>query len=344
MTSQPLAVRKYWIDYAKAIGIALVVFGHVIDGLHKAGIGFSDTVFEIAYSIIYTFHMPLFFFLSGIFFEHSFFKRGTFGLTANKLDTLIYPYVFWSILQGGMEAGLSTYTNGNLSWSEVFTLWTPRAQFWFLYALFLIFMTTTLIYSALKGRFILGLLALSVLFYLNRNLLPGGFIFSFIAHYWFYFVAGIVYSRYAQNISLHSTWLLALAAGAFIAGQWIFHDQLDLRFRDRGPELLFLSIISITAVLSLSGYLSQKPRKRILLIGSASMAIYLMHVIFGSGTRIFLQKFLNIDSTPIHLLAGLLTGIGGPTLVFLLIRKYRIPGIFSAPGIPWVKRQRDQAS
>ena len=344
MTSQPSAERKYWIDYAKAIGIALVVFGHVIDGLHKAGIGFSDTVFELAYSVIYTFHMPLFFFLSGIFFEHSFFKRGTFGLTINKLDTLIYPYIVWSILQGGMEAGLSTYTNGNLSWAEVFTLWIPRAQFWFLYALFLIFMTTTLVYSVLKGRFVLGLLALSVLFFLNRNLLPGGFAFSFIAHYWFYFVAGIVYSRYAQNISLSSVWLLLLTSGAFIAGQWIFHDQLDLRFRDWGLELLFLSIISIIAVLSLSGYLAKKPSKWILLIGSASMAIYLMHVIFGSGIRIFLQKFLNIDSTLIHLFAGLLTGIGAPTLIWLLIRKYRITGIFSAPKIDWLKLQRKWAA
>lgn len=48
--------RIEWIDVAKGIGIMLVILGHTID------LNYS--------SIIYTFHMPLFFLLSGLFAKH----------------------------------------------------------------------------------------------------------------------------------------------------------------------------------------------------------------------------------------------------------------------------------
>ena len=64
--------RSHWVDYAKAIGIVLVVYGHVLKGLHSAGIKMPEAFYELSYSIVYTFHMPLFFFLSGLFFYSSF--------------------------------------------------------------------------------------------------------------------------------------------------------------------------------------------------------------------------------------------------------------------------------
>ena len=96
--------RNSWVDYAKAIGIILVVFGHVERGLISAGMvtdPASLAALMLADSVIYSFHMPLFFFLSGLFFIESLARRGRIGLLANKLDTLIYPYILWSLLQGG---------------------------------------------------------------------------------------------------------------------------------------------------------------------------------------------------------------------------------------------------
>lgn len=45
--------RLHWLDYSKTIGMYLVVLGHVKD----------NTL--LLKGIIYSFHMPLFFFLSG---------------------------------------------------------------------------------------------------------------------------------------------------------------------------------------------------------------------------------------------------------------------------------------
>ncbi|BEL98781.1 hypothetical protein SM14VA2_11940 [Serratia marcescens] len=68
-------MREAWVDYAKGIGIILVVFGHVNRGLYSAGIQLSGSSYLLTDSIIYSFHMPLFFFLSGLFFTQSLDKR-----------------------------------------------------------------------------------------------------------------------------------------------------------------------------------------------------------------------------------------------------------------------------
>ena len=91
--------RNVWVDYAKAIGIILVVYGHVARGVFNAGLPMDEGEFVLVDSIIYSFHMPLFFFLSGLFFRFAA-KAGRGGLIINKVDTIVYPFIVWSLLQG----------------------------------------------------------------------------------------------------------------------------------------------------------------------------------------------------------------------------------------------------
>lgn len=68
--------RVEWIDIAKGIGIMLVILGHTI------ALKYS--------SIIYTFHMPLFFMLSGLFAKH----YSSFGQALNKrVNTILIPWM-----------------------------------------------------------------------------------------------------------------------------------------------------------------------------------------------------------------------------------------------------------
>lgn len=45
--------RAEWADYAKAIGLMLVVYGHVARGLYNGGIAIPEHVFLLADSIVY---------------------------------------------------------------------------------------------------------------------------------------------------------------------------------------------------------------------------------------------------------------------------------------------------
>ena len=78
--------RLDWADVAKGIGIILVIAGHSIrDG---------GALFEIIFKLIYAFHMPLFFSISGFFFSRLNFEKaiGKF-VKKNHNAVKAFPYV-----------------------------------------------------------------------------------------------------------------------------------------------------------------------------------------------------------------------------------------------------------
>lgn len=75
--------RLNWIDWAKAIAITMVVFGHI-----------PQVRGSLPVNYIVQFHMPLFFFISGYLTKKEFFGRDTM----NKYwKTLVVPYFFFNI-------------------------------------------------------------------------------------------------------------------------------------------------------------------------------------------------------------------------------------------------------
>jgi fucose 4-O-acetylase-like acetyltransferase len=67
----PNAERFEWVDYAKSIGILLVVYGHVARGLVSAGIMPDSSLYQYIDSIIYISY-AIVFFLVGIVFSDLF--------------------------------------------------------------------------------------------------------------------------------------------------------------------------------------------------------------------------------------------------------------------------------
>ena len=128
-----------WVNNAKGIGIILVVFGHVWRGIQAKGL-LNNTTFLFIDDIIYSFHMPLFFLISGFFIEKSLSKYSRKELLKNKLKTLMYPYFVWSIIQILVNIILSKYTNNTTDlWAVLKIIYLPIAPFWYLYALFLMY-------------------------------------------------------------------------------------------------------------------------------------------------------------------------------------------------------------
>ena len=79
-----MTVRENYIDVAKGIGLILVIAGH----LFTYGHGIS--------SIIFSFHMPLFFFLSGMVFRKR--TMAWKNYLEKNVKRLIYPYVGYVLL------------------------------------------------------------------------------------------------------------------------------------------------------------------------------------------------------------------------------------------------------
>lgn len=323
--------RNLWVDYSKAIGIILVVYGHVARGIFNAGIIIDEDLYNLADSIVYSFHMPLFFFLSGLFFCNSLSKRGIKGLLGSKIDTIVYPYLLWSILQGVIEVYFSSHTNGNVNYSEVFSLlWQPRAQFWFLYALFMVFVVASIIFNKVSDKFIFVMFIGTIIIYIFQNDIPSYFHFNFITNNFIFFIFGIVFNKRADFEILSSKKLLFVTAVSFVLIQYIFHSALSFSYVDKGILSLLVALISILFIVSISKKLAETPLNWLIIIGSSSMPIYLMHILFASGTRIILNKALD-DSATIHLFIGFVAGIGGPLIAVHLIKKFKLTFLLSVP-------------
>jgi fucose 4-O-acetylase-like acetyltransferase len=329
-------LRRSWVDLAKAIGVILVVYGHSARGLYKAGLISNEPLYAIVDSVIYTFHMPLFFFLAGLFFLNSISSKGWQIFVFGKLDSIIYPYVLWTLIQGSVEVVLSKYTNGNRTWADVFSLaWHPIGQFWFLYVLFFCFIFSIAIYRRLAKKYYPVVVVVFGVLYLVR-----GYIFQsasvpdlFFANMVF-FVAGVWFSGLKQGEGEAGSLGLVFWLVCFLLAQYFFH--LSYTFNVISLWTLILSFVSMGFIVYFSMWLSQFSLGWLQFIGVSSMTIYLMHILAASGARVALKKF-GVDSSAIHLVAGLLAGVALPLLAQFFIGKFNLTFLLVRPGVGRVK-------
>jgi fucose 4-O-acetylase-like acetyltransferase len=334
--------RNLWVDYGKAIGIVLVVYGHVVRGLLAAGIIDDHILFHrLVDSVIYSFHMPLFFFLSGLFFWHSMNSRGASGVFFSKIDTVFYPFVIWSILQGSIEALLSSYTNGDVSFAQVFSLlWSPRAQFWFLYALFLIFTLGVLLYR--RSVMFLPLLVAGAVIYIFQSSGPNFFAFNFIAQNFVFFAFGVWFNSIREHVESRAGVVAAFSGLAFVALEYWFHGVLGMRYEERGAASLLVAMNAILFVVSACMVLARKPIAWVVTLGALSMPIYLMHILAGSGIRVILSKFFGVDSVLVHILAGCLIGLVLPVIAAKILQAMGIKWLYEAPAWMSLDKRRQR--
>lgn len=165
------------IDIAKGLGLITVVFGHLFTYGGKIS------------TIIFSFHMPLFFFLSGYFFNPN--KETNFEKYAiKKFKSLILPYIVFCFIGFLFSVAIPSWRVG-LSWHtlvEVFYLTSPESlhigQIWFLVCLFWVEILAFIIYKyifskiKLKLLIIFSLLAIAILGYYVSMILPYFFVYQ----------------------------------------------------------------------------------------------------------------------------------------------------------------------
>ena len=161
-----MSSRADWVDYGKGIGIILVVYGHLLSSGFHAGLNIPERFFILSDSIVYSFHMPLFFFLSGLFVEGSFQKRGARNYLFDKFSRIAYPYLIWSVLQVSVEVIFSSQTQKGTSLANLLAIpYKPWGQFWFVYALFVMHITYTVFNNFGKYSTPLMLIAGTILYF-----------------------------------------------------------------------------------------------------------------------------------------------------------------------------------
>ena len=131
--------RVGWVDCCKGICILLVVFGHVVGGLEASGALVGDKLFDALREWVYKFHIPAFFFLSGLFARKAC-DRPLLEFLRNRARVLLYPYLVWTLVIVISQAAMGPMVNTPPSIHRALQcLWKPYGVgLWFLYSLFLV--------------------------------------------------------------------------------------------------------------------------------------------------------------------------------------------------------------
>lgn len=330
----PDTTRSDWVDIAKGFGILLVVYGHVARGLVNGGVAMDPGWFARLDSAIYAFHMPLFFLLSGWFFVGSLTRRGPRDYVAGRIATVLWPYVLWSLLQGGIELLMSRWTSKPVTLAEVLALgWTPRAQFWFLYALFLMsLMGVAMCWRRPKaGVAVLTLTGAALMALQQRDWpMPAALVSSHLL----YFAAGAWLGSRRPDAAT----VVRLSLAGMVVGAVATMALLPLGLDD--PKLMKLAgaLVGLCAVCALSVRLAvQGQGQRMAALGRASMAIFLAHILVASGARIVLTKVFGITNPWPHLILGVAAGTLLPWWLWRAVQGRPAMVLFELPAA-WRRR------
>jgi fucose 4-O-acetylase-like acetyltransferase len=313
------------LDVAKGLGIILVVIGHAWRGLDSAGMIGNPDLFRVIDTLIYNFHMPLFFLLSGMTFEAWALKRPAGEAAISRVTRLLWPLFLWSYLFAGARLAAGDAANTQVEgWqSLLFFPLPPRDHFWFLWALFLQHLLAlaliravgrplgTATWAALAAVVVVGSSFASV----DLNAWTVG-----AATYAGDFLVGLALGPY--GLPAKGPAALAVAAFAFVGLQALsFQVPLSPLAGQLLGIALALSFLAMVRALC-SGV--DRPTLRFLAwLGVSSMGIYLAHTIFSAGTRAVLGHLT--QDLSLHMILGTLAGIIGPLIIYAVIRRVGRP-------------------
>lgn len=172
--------RENWLDFLKAFAMFLVVWGHTTGKLR----GF-----------IYSFHMPLFFMISGYLVEEKLKK----DFIREKFKRLIKPYFLYSLILimigkslyfilGKKSIALKELILGMLYGVNIKNYLDYREPLWFLLCLFVVFLIYDLFYKfEIKILSMFISLILGMYFYYKVNYrMPWNFEVAFQGYIYFY--------------------------------------------------------------------------------------------------------------------------------------------------------------
>ena len=332
--------RYPWIDYARGICIILVCFRHTHEGLANANIlqANEHPVLQFLNVFFFSFRMPLFFIISGIFVGASLRKKGIMHFIEDRFRYIFWPFLVWGCIQITMQLLFKGYVNANREPIDyLHLLWNPREieQFWYLNALFFVGVIYAFIKVKLKfngwQQLGLGLVLYFLAYYTTVNEIPTGLFGDVFFFYLFYAIgdniASFILDPEKRKMILGNKPLLILLP-IFLVMQYFF-SKINLNAGDDYYVQRFMPVLF--AAVSIAGcafiinfcYLLQQLNvfKFLRVIGYHSLFIYIMHLMVIAAFRILYVNVLGQTNVYIFIITGILAGIFIPMVIYNLAEK-----------------------
>lgn len=317
--SRPPTVPKQWIDALKGIGIVAVVAGHAYSWRNGSLV-----------PLIYLFHMPLFFFLSGYLYKPS---PDLIAYFRKKFFHLLVPYAAFLLLLVIIPEFYSAIVSHQLGVAEAKLLVKNAVYggrrlegvgtvFWFVTCLFFTQQLFNLLVVRLHKQMLFPVVlvatALSFVnawlyqdtrFPLNVNVVLAALPI---------FYAGYVFKRHEQTrwITPVALVISAVAVGSVLAGVPNYYDMKVIEYGI--PAVTMVSALSITvALIAAAKQLERAPfaLTGLVALGQASMIIMFVH-----RAILILWEDHGVASVGV----GIVLATATPYLLYLIANRFAI--------------------
>lgn len=327
------------INYIKGIAILLVFIGHA------ATPSFLERpyFYEFIVQLIYSFHMPLFFLVSG-FLSYKVIdmnlKENYFNFVKAKFYRLAVPFLTISFITNLMVLILMFLTNTPTTIHSLIDMIKTvflypengvMGALWFLYTLFIISAISPII-TKLPVKITLTLaLLLNLLVPQYKNFLA----VSRISFFLVYFLIGLYFRKYCFNnkeinirniTTFKKVTLYLLSLVCILSYSYIMANQIHiyryilnpLRFLC-GLLGMILILVFIEKICNLRIFV-----KTVSFLGKHSLDIYLLSWFFQIASMILINNILKIDNYNIFFISNMLIGSLCIPFSIYILRRFRI--------------------
>lgn len=280
--------RIDYIDIAKGIGILLVLWAHL-------------DVCDYVHSSIYLFHMPLFFFISGMFYKN---PTGCKTFVQKALRKYIYPYVLFLLAFIPLTLILDVLGNGEgeIELVKMFSATTTNKPLWFLMVLCAINLIYSLLHHLTVARHAVCLILFAATYYSVCNDIHVPPVFCRTGLSLFFYWLGNLYSSQSRiRIESQRKLVIPLVITFFVVSYFVTGTDIYLLKLNPNPILFVLAaVVGTLMTLSVSNLLTLFPQNaavRLLrLLGTNSLYIFAVH-----WPLLHVLQLCNIPNTTINL-------------------------------------------
>lgn len=299
MEVEVILLRNKNIDILKGFLIYTVVLGHTIQVFD------SNFDMNFLFKIIYSFHMPFFFLVSGYLARGSILKNGCSfkHCITNKILYLVIPYISWYMIfyvfNSDAKVSILKHLNDLINNTD--------NGLWYLWILFLMYVVIWFSYAILKTRYYY-LVALAIVLIPNSDFLG----LKYLKWYLLFFFIGLMLSKYKETLLRFNSYKTNIFIPLFLIFLtlvyffWTRNYNDDLGFHNKylfQLFKLFISILGIYVVYIIVTKIKLFDKIFIQNIGRNSLGIYILNF----PIVVILSSFLKSDNLIIILFISVLS-------------------------------------
>lgn len=328
-----------FINILKSIACICVLVGHVLNGMIKDGMEIHLVLYHIN-TFVYLFHVPCFFFASGYLYG----KNDIEGVgqylrfIGKKFIVLGVPYLICSIAYILFSSVLSGDMHTSYSFSAIAFLWKePVAQYWYLYALFEMFLIIPIIEFVFKN---LNKFLILVLFTVAALLIyPDIDCVAYVTGYAYIFYMGVYFNKTdlldrSGIMEKRTSYIFLCSCAGCIVIYGIYSQVISYETFNNGGilksivrPLLVLMIVGISLAIE---KMKNCVNRFLIWLSQYSLYVYLFHTWFSGTLRVVLRR-AGITNCWIQAVSGIAVGLSGSVLLAVIIRKVPLFRVWFEP-------------